>query len=497
MKSRLLVAAGLLFALSSIVRADPQFRVIAMAETGGIHGPYVAAAHHWLNDLAAQDNFTIDYISNANKINDEFLSHYQVFIQLNYPPYNWNPVAMAAFEKSINEGRIGWIGFHHATLLGEFDGFPMWPWFSKFMGGIRFQSYIPNFAAATVDVEDRKHPIMQGVSPSFFVKLEEWYTWDKDPRPNVHVIASVDESTYKPDSKIKMGDHPVIWSNEHVKARNVYIFMGHSPILLQIPEYRMIFRNAIYWAAGKPVPVGRPIPVPAPLTGTASNKFNAIAFYSTKVEKAHVQFAKNAIAFYTKLAAAKHFTFDTTTDWNDMNSSFLSKYQVVLWLDDFPHTDDQRQAFRDYMENGGAWIGCHVAGYNDKDTHWPWFVQFMGGAVFYENNWPPLPAKLKVDTSDHPVTQDLPPEYDAPANEYYRWIPSPRLDKDVKVLVTLDPSNYPFGKKDFIRTGDVPVVWTNTKYRMVYINMGHGDKVLTSDTQNKIFENALLWLGET
>jgi hypothetical protein len=40
-------------------------------------------------------------------------------------------------------------------------------------------------------------------------------------------------------------------------------------------------------------------------------------------------------------------------------------------------------------------------------------------------------------------------------------------------------------------------VWTNTKYRMVYINMGHGDKVLTSDTQNKIFENALLWLGQT
>ena len=63
-------------------------------------------------------------------------SHYQVFIQLNYPPYNWNPTAMAAFTEYIEEGRGGWIGFHHASLLGEFDGFPIWPWFRDFMGGI-------------------------------------------------------------------------------------------------------------------------------------------------------------------------------------------------------------------------------------------------------------------------------------------------------------------------------------------------------------------------
>ena len=48
----------------------------------------------------------------------------------------------------------------------------------------------------------KDHPIMQGVPPSFFIKLEEWDT-GKSPRPNVHVIASVDESTYKPDPKIK------------------------------------------------------------------------------------------------------------------------------------------------------------------------------------------------------------------------------------------------------------------------------------------------------
>ena len=78
----------------------------------------------------------------------------------------------------------------------------------------------------------------------------------QDPRPNVHVIASVDESTYVPDSKIKMGDHPVIWSNDKVAGRNVYIFMGHSPVLFESDAYKTIFRNAIFWAANKPVPTG-------------------------------------------------------------------------------------------------------------------------------------------------------------------------------------------------------------------------------------------------
>ena len=232
----------------------PRFRVVAMAEAGGVHLPYVIAAKKWLNQLAAEDDFAIDYIENADKIDDAFLSHYQLFIQLNYPPYNWSPTAMAAFTKYIEEGKGGWIGFHHASLLGEFDGTQMWPWFHDFMGGIRWKDYIPKFSAATVYVEDQHHPIMQGVPASFFIKLEEWYTWDQSPRPNVHVIASVDESTYVPNSKIKMGDHPVIWSNDKMKARNVYIFMGHSPVLFESDAYKTIFRNAIFWAANQPIP---------------------------------------------------------------------------------------------------------------------------------------------------------------------------------------------------------------------------------------------------
>ena len=151
----------------------------------------------------------------------------------------------------IEEGRGGWIGFHHATLLGEFDGYPMWPWFSEFMGGIRWKDYIPKFATGTVKVEAPEDPVMRGVPGTFEVKDEEWYTYDKSPRRGVNVLASVDENSYRPQTAIKMGDHPVIWSNDHMKARNVYIFMGHHPDLFENPAFTRIFHNAILWTSQK------------------------------------------------------------------------------------------------------------------------------------------------------------------------------------------------------------------------------------------------------
>jgi len=147
------------------------------------------------------------------------------------------------------------------------------------------------------------------------------------------------------------------------------------------------------------------------------------------------------------------------------------------------------------MENGGAWLGFHAAAYNDKDTNWPWFLDFLGGTVFDSNSWPPLPAHLIVDDPAHPVTRKIPSAFESPANEWYVWNPSSGLNKDVQVLVTIDPSNYPIGLKDVLTSGDLPVVWTNTKYKMLYVNMGHGDKIFASPLQNDLIDNAVNWLG--
>jgi uncharacterized protein len=249
-----LVAALLLNIYISVsaqtYNSRPAFHALVLTESGGIHEGFVIAALDWLKEFSKEQNFEFTVINKTDSISEEYLSHYQLFIQLNFPPYMWSDRSKAAFVKYIEDGRGGWVGFHHASLLGEFDGYQMWDWFSQFMGGIRFKNYIAARATGTVRVEDKNHPVMKGIPASFSLHDDEWYTYDKDPRPNVHVIANVDESSYQPSSDIKMGDHPVIWTNEKMKARNVYFQMGHHANLFQSENFKRMFANAILWAAG-------------------------------------------------------------------------------------------------------------------------------------------------------------------------------------------------------------------------------------------------------
>ncbi|MEQ9102656.1 MAG: ThuA domain-containing protein [Imperialibacter sp.] len=230
---------------------ETQFKALVLYENSGHQREYTDAAVPWLKQLATDSSLVIDFITSTDKIDDAFLASYQLLIQLDYPPYGWKEEDAAAFVAYVEEGRGGWIGFHHATLLGEFDGYPMWQWFSDFLGGIRYKNYIASFAAAEVVVEANKHTVMTGLPGRFPIKREEWYVYDKSPRPNVRVLASVDESSYSPDTNVKMGDHPVVWVNPQVAARNVYIFMGHSPVLFNNEVYTTLVRNANFWAAGK------------------------------------------------------------------------------------------------------------------------------------------------------------------------------------------------------------------------------------------------------
>jgi uncharacterized protein len=231
------------------------------------------------------------------------------------------------------------------------------------------------------------------------------------------------------------------------------------------------------------------------VTVAQRHSFRVLAFYTAKGEPDHITFAEQALPFFTELAKKHNFSFESTTQWEAWNAQKLKGFDLVLWLNDFPTKAAQRAAFQDYMTHGGGWLGFHVSAYNDESTRWSWFLDFIGGGVFYGNNWPPLPARLIVDDRSHPVTHRLPDTFISPANEWYIWKPSPRLNKHVKVLLTLDPNNYPIGLKDTITGGDLPVVWTNTAYRMIYMNMGHGDKIFASAEQNRLFEAAILWLG--
>jgi len=226
--------------------------------------------------------------------------------------------------------------------------------------------------------------------------------------------------------------------------------------------------------------------------------FKVLAFYSMNVEPDHQAFARDANSFFSNLAQQRNFVYDSTEDWGQHRDDVLNNYDVVIWLNNALWDGNQRKAFENYMESGGAWFGFHVAGYNDGNTNWPWFVNLFGGGHHNNNNWPPLPAKLIVDNRrsyEHPVTKRLPEKFTSPSNEWYQWVPSPRENQDIQVLLTLDPANYPLGQKNILDGGDIPVVWTSKKYHYVYMNQGHGDQIFKDQDQNNMIEDAVVWLG--
>jgi type 1 glutamine amidotransferase len=236
------------------------------------------------------------------------------------------------------------------------------------------------------------------------------------------------------------------------------------------------------------------VALPARARQDAGPRPKVLAFFTAGGELDHVLFAQQAMRALGAGAAAGGYAFAATTDWDSLNDAALRDVRLVIWLNDMPHTPAQRQAFERYITGGGAWLGFHVSGFGNNA--WPWFTEFMGGGKFTASNWPSLPARVNVDDGEHAIVKGVPPTFVAPINEWYAWTPSPRANPDVKVLLTLDPSNFPLGVKNTLNGGDIPVAWINRKYRMVYLNYGHGDRIYSTPVLPAMIDNSLRFLLE-
>jgi hypothetical protein len=245
-------------------------------------------------------------------------------------------------------------------------------------------------------------------------------------------------------------------------------------------------------------------------------KFKVIAFYTGKNDQAHISYMHEANKFFPQIAAKYNFSYDSTTDWNKMNTEFLAQYQVVLFLDTRPEKPEQRAAFQKYMESGGAWMGFHFAAFaltpSAFNQDWDWYhEEFLGSGQYASNTWRPTSAVLRVEDQKHPATKNLPATFKSAPNEWYRWEHDLRQNPDIRILLSIDSTSFPLGTgpkpHEIWHIGYYPVVWTNKKYKMLYLNMGHNDidyenktnKTLSytfaNEVQNKLIIDGLLWLG--
>ena len=252
----------------------------------------------------------------------------------------------------------------------------------------------------------------------------------------------------------------------------------------------------------------------------ARPKFNVIAFFTAKQDQAHISFVQEANRWFPAAAARNNFSYDTTSNWNNLNSDFLSRYQVVVFLDTRPEDPAQRAAFQKYMEDGGGWMGFHFAGFaltpSAYPANWDWYHNtFLGSGSYVSNTWRPTSAVLRVEDRKHRATYHLPQTFKSSPNEWYRWEKDLRLNPDIDILLSIDSASFPLGTgpkpHEIWHSGYYPVAWTNRNYRMLYFNMGHNDidyehkidttnktlsHTLGNPVQDRLIIDGLLWLGD-
>jgi type 1 glutamine amidotransferase len=227
--------------------AQKNISIIVVGSTDKYHAGSVAKGRYFFDSLATRKHYRLTFTQDTAMINDDTLAKYQVYVQLHLAPFDMSTKQQAAVQKFVVDGK-GFVAVHAAGLTGKqfHPDDVYWQWFEDAMGGVTYSPH-PKFQQGVLVIEDRKHPVIKGL-PATITMTDEWYEFDKSPRPNVHVLASADENTYKQNKP--MGDHPLVWVNEKYR-RFIYVGVGHDSTAYTNPPYAQLLANAVIWAARK------------------------------------------------------------------------------------------------------------------------------------------------------------------------------------------------------------------------------------------------------
>ena len=78
----------------------------------------------------------------------------------------------------------------------------------------------------------------RGDLPPNWARDDEWYNFTAEPRGKVHVLATLDESTYEEqDGSAAADDHPIAWCSNYDGGRHFYTALGHHGAAWQEPLY--------------------------------------------------------------------------------------------------------------------------------------------------------------------------------------------------------------------------------------------------------------------
>jgi hypothetical protein len=202
--------------------------LLVFSKTTGYRHESIPAGVAAVAEIGAGLGFTVDATEDATRFDVVDLSRYAAVVFLSTSGTIFETDAQRAALESYVVSGGGFVGIHGASTA-ESD----WQFYGELVGG-RFKSH-PPVQPATVIVEDGSHPSTAHLGPSWTL-ADEWYEFTEDPRLRVHVLLSVDESTYEGGA---MGpSHPIAWRHTVGAGRCFYTALGHPTDAYADPTFR-------------------------------------------------------------------------------------------------------------------------------------------------------------------------------------------------------------------------------------------------------------------
>jgi type 1 glutamine amidotransferase len=205
------------------------------------------------------------------------------------------------------------------------------------------------------------------------------------------------------------------------------------------------------------------------------------------------------------IAKLRGLPFFVTENGAVMNPDQLSKFKLVIWNNTSGDTlnDDQKAAFKAWLEKGGTYFGIHGAGGDPAPrdqtpsglmrsaASWKWLitdvlgVQFIGHAHIQ-------PADIHVEDTKSPLTKGLPAIWRR-ADEWYAFSENPRSKPGFHIIAAVDEKSYEPDK--YSMGGDHPSVWWHCvgNGRALFSALGHGAEMYQEPLMIQFLDNATAW----
>jgi cytochrome c len=224
--------------LLPLVQKMAETRILVFSKTAGFRHDSIPAAVAAITQLGKQHGFAVDSTEDASPFTDINLTRYRAVVFLMTTGDVLDDTQQSAFERYIRAGN-GYVGVHSASDT-EYD----WPWYGQLVGAY-FKDH-PAIQRANINIEITDHSSTQGL-PQPWIRTDEWYSFRANPRPQVTVLMTLDETSYTGGS---MGDHPIAWYHLFDGGRAWYTGGGHTAVSYQDENFLRHLLGGIQYAAG-------------------------------------------------------------------------------------------------------------------------------------------------------------------------------------------------------------------------------------------------------